>query len=109
MNDRNLTVAVSFWRLLTLPLRLEKFLVDLQYRMSTRKFAVDVGFVKAYAHYAAIEVKERGNGKKVKANRALYRGCGACSAACPSGVTAIRGFTKERILSQIEALNSVEL
>jgi heterodisulfide reductase subunit A len=40
-------------------------------------------------------------------NEALCKGCGACAVACPNGAISVRHFTREQILSMVDALAGV--
>jgi len=40
-------------------------------------------------------------------NEALCKGCGACAVICPTGAMSIRHFTRQQILSMVEALTEV--
>jgi len=54
--------------------------------------------------YTAVEFNEKERRSRV--NNALCKACGACVAACPSGVIKARHFTDEQIFAQIEGLLS---
>jgi len=54
--------------------------------------------------YSAIEFDEKTRHSRV--NSALCKACGACVAACPSGVIKARHFSDRQILAQIEGILS---
>jgi heterodisulfide reductase subunit A len=56
--------------------------------------------------YSAVEMKTEkiGRQKRVKAEiiEAMCQGCGACCSACPTGAIAIRHYTDEQVLAQVQ-------
>jgi heterodisulfide reductase subunit A len=54
--------------------------------------------------YGAIEVDKTVEDGKAKVNEALCVGCGSCAAGCPTRAITMRGFTREQIISQLNAL-----
>ena len=40
-------------------------------------------------------------------NEALCKGCGACAVACPTGAISVKHFTREQIMSMVDALAGV--
>jgi heterodisulfide reductase subunit A len=52
--------------------------------------------------YNAVQVDE--TEEKAKINEALCTGCGLCAAGCPARAIKMRGFTREQISAQLEAL-----
>ena len=53
--------------------------------------------------YGAIEFRETRQGKKAVVNPVICKGDGLCNAKCPTGAIALKHFTDEEILSQIDA------
>ena len=53
--------------------------------------------------YGAIEFHETRQGKKAKANAILCKGDGLCNSKCPTGAIALKHYTDEALLSQIDA------
>jgi heterodisulfide reductase subunit A len=53
--------------------------------------------------YGAIEFRETRQGKKAVVNPILCKGDGLCNAMCPTGAIALKHFTDEELLSQIDA------
>ena len=57
--------------------------------------------------YSAIEMRTKKSKHKeaVKAEilEIMCQGCGACSSACPTGAIAVRHFTDDQVLAQVEA------
>jgi len=58
--------------------------------------------------YGAIEFRETRQGKKAVVNPVICKGDGLCNAKCPTGAIALKHFTDEEILSQIDAAVSEE-
>ncbi len=55
--------------------------------------------------FSAIEEQVLRDGTKVaQVNPALCQGCGLCSATCPPAAIALRGFTDDQLISQMESL-----
>jgi len=54
--------------------------------------------------YQAISTRVAGNREVATVNPGLCQGCGACAVACRSGAMALKGFTDEQILAEVEAL-----
>ena len=54
--------------------------------------------------YGAIEMVEVNGKRKSKINEALCKGCGVCTAACPSKAITLHGFTYDQVLAQIRTL-----
>jgi heterodisulfide reductase subunit A len=53
--------------------------------------------------YGAIEFRETRQGKKAVVNPVICKGDGLCNAKCPTGAIALKHFTDEELLSQIDA------
>jgi heterodisulfide reductase subunit A len=53
--------------------------------------------------YGAIEFRETRQGKKAVVNPVICKGDGLCNAMCPTGAIALKHFTDEELLSQIDA------
>ena len=53
--------------------------------------------------YGAIEFRDTRQGKKAVVNPVLCKGDGLCNAMCPTGAIALKHFTDDEILSQIDA------
>ncbi|UCH08520.1 MAG: CoB--CoM heterodisulfide reductase iron-sulfur subunit A family protein, partial [Deltaproteobacteria bacterium] len=53
--------------------------------------------------YGAIEFRETRQGKKALVNPVICKGDGLCNAMCPTGAIALKHFTDEELLSQIDA------
>ncbi len=58
--------------------------------------------------YGAIEFVDTPKGKKARVNPVLCKGDGLCAAKCPTSAVALRHFTDEAILSQIDAAGTGE-
>jgi heterodisulfide reductase subunit A len=54
--------------------------------------------------YGAIEFRETRQGKKAVVNPVICKGDGLCNAKCPTGAIALKHFTDEELLSQIDAV-----
>ena len=58
--------------------------------------------------FSAIEEQVLRDGTKVaQVNPALCQGCGLCSATCPPAAITLKGFTDEQLISEVEALCSL--
>ena len=53
--------------------------------------------------YGAIEFRETRQGKKAVVNPVICKGDGLCNVKCPTGAIALKHFTDEELLSQIDA------
>jgi len=53
--------------------------------------------------YDAIEFVDTPKGRKARVNPVLCKGDGLCSAKCPTSAVALKHFTDEALLSQIDA------
>ena len=53
--------------------------------------------------YGAIEFRETPKGKKAWVNPILCKGDGVCNAKCPTNAIALKHFTDEALLGQIDA------
>ena len=58
--------------------------------------------------YGAIEFVDTTKGRKAKVNPVLCKGDGLCSAKCPTSAVALKHFTDEALLSQIDAAGTRE-
>ncbi len=65
---------------------------------------VGCGFCSALCPYEAIDIATVDGKRKSEVNEALCKGCGTCVAACPSGAMDQYGFTKNQIMTMIEAI-----
>jgi heterodisulfide reductase subunit A2 len=54
--------------------------------------------------YAALELRDTKQGKKVVVNPVLCKGCGLCNSKCPTAAISLKHFTDEEILSEIDAV-----
>jgi heterodisulfide reductase subunit A len=58
--------------------------------------------------FSAIEEQVLRNGAKVaQINPAVCQGCGLCNATCLPGAISLRGFTDDQLISEVEAICSV--
>jgi heterodisulfide reductase subunit A len=53
--------------------------------------------------YGAIEFRDTRQGKKAVVNPVICKGDGLCNAKCPTGAIALKHYTDEELLSQIDA------
>jgi heterodisulfide reductase subunit A len=58
--------------------------------------------------YDAIEFVDTPKGRKARVNPVLCKGDGLCTAKCPTGAIALKHFTDETLLSQIDAAGAWE-
>ncbi len=65
---------------------------------------VGCGLCSALCPYEAIDIATVDGKRKSEVNEALCKGCGTCVAACPSGAMDQYGFTKNQIMTMIEAI-----
>ncbi|MCF8039041.1 MAG: FAD-dependent oxidoreductase [Desulfohalobiaceae bacterium] len=69
---------------------------------------VSCGACIAACTYDAIEFKETPQGKKAWVNQVICKGDGLCNVKCPTGAIALKHFTDEGLLSQIDAAATEE-
>ena len=58
--------------------------------------------------YGAIEFVDTPKGRKARVNPVLCKGDGLCTAKCPTGAVALKHFTDQALLSQIDAAGTWE-
>ena len=59
------------------------------------------GYCEAVCPTKAIKINAHTG--KAEVTEVLCKGCGACAASCPSGVPSPRGFTKDQIITMVDA------
>jgi len=68
------------------------------------KRCIGCGQCVAVCTYGALEFRETKQGRKAVVNPVLCKGDGLCNAKCPTGAIALKHFTDEELLSEIDAL-----
>jgi heterodisulfide reductase subunit A len=58
--------------------------------------------------YGAIEFVDTPKGRKARVNPVLCKGDGLCTAKCPTSAVALKHFTDQALLSQIDAAGTRE-
>ncbi len=67
------------------------------------KKCIGCGACISACSYGALEFHDTRHGKKVGINPVLCKGDGLCNAKCPTGAIALKHFTDEGLMSQIDA------
>jgi len=68
---------------------------------------VSCGACISACSYDAIEFVETPKGRKARVNAVLCKGDGLCSAKCPTSAVALKHFTDEALLGQIDAAGTL--
>jgi heterodisulfide reductase subunit A len=58
--------------------------------------------------YGALELRDSKQGKKAVINPVLCKGCGLCNSKCPTGAIALKHYTDDELMHQIDAATQAD-